>query len=1033
MYSKRRLSRGFAVAYVVAGIGMAVGLGYLATNTLISLMGSSQSVNAQSETINKLNVLVAELNKQSSDVDNDSIYEAISPTDFVDNETSLTGGGKIPKDTASIVTDGWGQPLVYCAWDYGLTSVATGFETDYGDGNEYAVSDVTTAMPLYAIISSGPDKARATTCANAKDKSAKADDIVKLVLVGDVQSQKAAGVETCVDDDGNPLENTYNAFDPETGKFVCRTLDVEAEQITQGQTCPGGQVWNGYTCSKPISHERKYVNQRHTRLYLDTITSIDFWAENYLQYQAFYSDIDLKDGVLVISSNNYVECNPDDRVFTCDYGGSPANCTIDGHENCTWGDEIDLSGDKVTERSQNLEFWVRNNNDGTWSKGAEYVNPSQGRFGYTVNILTNKNSKYANRPQLLVGIGADRTSSEGSILHYNLYDTMASRRMEVNTATKDFGFIQDISFASLAGPQSLSNFESSFYEPLNNASNPYLLNIATGVAQPDGFQVWEGHTEDTIRTVIAVSNSAFSAYPTGSACRNHNTNAIGSNCGQVRIYEANTDDYTFNFKQDIYPPDRVAEQRFGRDLDIDGKWLAVKNHPIFGQIPTSGRTYLYNRTGDNLSNNFAATPTYTFEALNGAGDNNPTNMDNDFSFESPDAPGIIHPVDNTAFVKNYLIYPNTMSRRVHLKTFDTPFAHPGTSGIYGWLALGEPENKKITKAHITKVNEANVSHPSAGAVTVYRLSYSGATPAWNLHQQIYSPYRGSEMMQEDPATPGSDVPATHLGHGYSPLANQFGAAVALGRDKLMVSELGYGISYIDYDNSMRDQYTNKKIQHSSEGVVYVYNVDNISGFGSAWTPRNVKANHFLPFDYSNFPGANNQGFWMRTVTYGSIAFDEDSGDVGLHGFVAGFGNPNQQSLCADYENTDCPAFDPASPGNAFAANGNMFQLSYVDIYSNYENDKVFFVDYADTDQTTEVCPNPRRPIGREFIANFPGKPYTNLFNGDNTPNLAALKLTRAANCFEDYDPVNNVWVDTPYDKYPDDKCFPTEDPGEDCW
>lgn len=136
---KNRRLRGFALAYVVAGIALSVGVGYLATSAVMSLLQSSQGVRAQGETLNSFNTAAKMLAQLAGDEDGDGLYE-IAVASFVDDEAGPdTGGGRIPADQVGIQNDGWGQLITLCAWDFGEKMLAKHWAFTMALPNRYLI------------------------------------------------------------------------------------------------------------------------------------------------------------------------------------------------------------------------------------------------------------------------------------------------------------------------------------------------------------------------------------------------------------------------------------------------------------------------------------------------------------------------------------------------------------------------------------------------------------------------------------------------------------------------------------------------------------------------------------------------------------------------------------------------------------------------------------------------------------------------------------------------------------------------------
>jgi hypothetical protein len=436
--SVRRLARGFALAYVVAGIGLSVGVGYLATSAVLSLLQSSQAVRAQGETLNSFNTIAKALSQLAVDEDGDGLVE-IRVSSFNDSEGSLVGGGAVPADQVGILNDGWGRPVTLCAWDFGDVA-GFGFETPYGP--RLPLSELPQTAPLFALISGGPDKVRSTSCLQARNNQPQNDDIVRTVSIGEVQKSRNLGIEEC---EG---ENEYNAYNPQTGKFECKTLVFTPDSGGLNIDCPVGQIYNGEACVVPAAPDQVYESQRYATLFVQRENN------NTASPSQHYRSLDLKNGVAALAYEN-------NKVYS----------------------------------------WTRNFHDGTWVPGKIFEVDNGGFLGSHVRIASNKGGPIKYKPQIL--IAETFANGLGAIYQYHLFNTMTRSALIVSETQKDFGFVDSLDAAVQAVPQlsEMSDFELFGFWPHRK------INTITGVHQPSAMALHEEHTPQSFKAVLAVGNA----------------------------------------------------------------------------------------------------------------------------------------------------------------------------------------------------------------------------------------------------------------------------------------------------------------------------------------------------------------------------------------------------------------------------------------------------------------------------------------------------------------------------------------------
>jgi hypothetical protein len=434
----RRWARGFALAYVVAGIALSVGVGYLATSAVMALLQSSQAIRAQGETLNSFNTVAKALAQGADDLDGDGLYE-VEPASFVEGEDSLAGGGRVPADQAGIQNDGWGRLIALCAWDFGEVA-GYGFETPYGP--RLPVSRLPQTAPLFALISGGPDRTRQTSCLEARNNRPQGDDLIRTVSIGEVQKARAIGIEECLE------PNQYNAFNPETARFECKSLTFTPDDGFSVD-CPAGQIYNGEACVTPAAPDQLFESQRFATLFVQMEKNDTAAPEEH------YRSLDLKGGVAALAYEN-------NMVLT----------------------------------------WVRNFQDGTWVPGKTFESNSTGFFGAQARIASNVGGPVKYKPQLLITeTFSDGTS--GIFYQHHLFNSM-TRASFMGADRKDYGFIDDIGAASQAAPQ-LEELED--FENLNSWPHARLNTTMVGAHQPSAMALHEEHTPESFKAILALGNA----------------------------------------------------------------------------------------------------------------------------------------------------------------------------------------------------------------------------------------------------------------------------------------------------------------------------------------------------------------------------------------------------------------------------------------------------------------------------------------------------------------------------------------------
>ena len=111
--------------------------------------------------------------------DDDDFTEAPMPAGG-----GISGGGTLPSNVGATMTDPWGTPYGYCAWNHGTdTSTCT---------NTLAGENSTTEVVI-AIVSAGPDRNFTTICSDLYEGQPSGDDIANKVVYNDAATIAGGG------------------------------------------------------------------------------------------------------------------------------------------------------------------------------------------------------------------------------------------------------------------------------------------------------------------------------------------------------------------------------------------------------------------------------------------------------------------------------------------------------------------------------------------------------------------------------------------------------------------------------------------------------------------------------------------------------------------------------------------------------------------------------------------------------------------------------------------------------------------------
>lgn len=205
----------FALFGAVAIVGV-LGAGIMAT--MRGPLTTMVEVNRIEETKSVLR-LNARLVLRGADIntcDADAHTEAADPETCA--STATTAGGCIPANLGATLTDPWGTPYAYCAWNHGLENNACG-------NNVLAGENGTTRLAI-ALLSAGPDRQFTTTCADLyglSNNDARGDDIAQRVEYSDaaaVAGGGTGGLWTEVDADTAGIDRNLEVTSTATSTFA---------------------------------------------------------------------------------------------------------------------------------------------------------------------------------------------------------------------------------------------------------------------------------------------------------------------------------------------------------------------------------------------------------------------------------------------------------------------------------------------------------------------------------------------------------------------------------------------------------------------------------------------------------------------------------------------------------------------------------------------------------------------------------------------------------------------------------------------
>jgi hypothetical protein len=207
------------LAVLMVGAALAGVMGY----TFLSMTRSGTAVQSLVSNKRLLAQAAFTLAAEGKDSDGDTFWEA--PAGIA---SALNGDGwDVPATSAAPKADDLGTKFRYCAWKNKTATAApaTGVDaaTSTAATSGRLIGDLATASPssiTLAVISAGVDKVFQTTCADAKAKTLKGDDDMRVMN----SSQLAQGINTGMADVGSPVADL-------TELYALPTAVIKAGQV----------------------------------------------------------------------------------------------------------------------------------------------------------------------------------------------------------------------------------------------------------------------------------------------------------------------------------------------------------------------------------------------------------------------------------------------------------------------------------------------------------------------------------------------------------------------------------------------------------------------------------------------------------------------------------------------------------------------------------------------------------------------------------------------------------------------------------
>lgn len=171
----------------------------------------------------KLALIAATSGASGGDCDADGFVEPV-PFDAAGVGAAPTGGGYLPASIGAALNDPWDSRYGYCVWDHGAVTTACG-------GANYLAGENAATGYSIAIISAGPDRQFATTCAayptaTALNKTPGTDDIVLGYTYGEA-SALSGGLWNLKDGDADTAQIARNLEVKDSGGNTTFALDAD--------------------------------------------------------------------------------------------------------------------------------------------------------------------------------------------------------------------------------------------------------------------------------------------------------------------------------------------------------------------------------------------------------------------------------------------------------------------------------------------------------------------------------------------------------------------------------------------------------------------------------------------------------------------------------------------------------------------------------------------------------------------------------------------------------------------------------------
>lgn len=217
----------------------------LAVSALNHDLGGLILSNAEStlltETRNRLQAAGRLVAAESVNSDGDEVPEVVAPRAAQAGEPSPpAAGGYVPLTSGAPKTDAYGTPLALCGWDHGSVTGAAGLLTGVTAADPLALN----AAAYLAVISAGPDRVFATSCAQAGGGVAAGDDRVfqQSVAEGLVLAQiwRPTGTGQIVYGTGTPASQVLIGKTSGTAQ-----VDVAQNANIDGSLTVGGSITGG--------------------------------------------------------------------------------------------------------------------------------------------------------------------------------------------------------------------------------------------------------------------------------------------------------------------------------------------------------------------------------------------------------------------------------------------------------------------------------------------------------------------------------------------------------------------------------------------------------------------------------------------------------------------------------------------------------------------------------------------------------------------------------------------------------------------